>query len=77
MQSKGAVIGIPDALYGEAPAAAIVFRADRSLTADEIREKLKDRLAKYQIPVRYLFLHRLPVTPNGKVNKKEIRKMFR
>lgn len=74
---EAAVVGIPDALYGEAPAAAIVFRADCSLTADEIREKLKDRLAKYQIPVRYLFLHKLPVTPNGKVSKKEIRKMFR
>lgn len=74
---EAAVVGIPDELYEELPAAAIVFQADCSLTSDEIRERLKERLAKYQIPVRYIFLHELPVTPNGKVNKKEIREMFR
>ena len=44
-----------------------------SLQEEEITEILKNRLAKYMIPVRYWIADEIPHTLNGKVSKKEIR----
>ena len=42
----------------------------------EIRAYLKTRLASYQVPAAIRFVDEIPVTPNGKVNKKYIRTIF-
>ena len=73
---EAAVVGIADEKYGEVPAAAIKPEKGSSLSAQEIRSLLKSRLASYQIPSQYLFLSEIPKTPNGKTDKREIRKLF-
>ena len=71
-----AVIGIPDALYGEVAAAVIQKSPGAKLTQQSIQEALRDRLAKYKIPARILFAPAIPVTPNGKVDKRMLWCMF-
>lgn len=71
-----AVVGIPDDVYGESAAAVVVWRGEPALTEAEIKKRLLEKMARYKVPVRILFVRRLPVTPNGKIDKKEIRSWF-
>ena len=71
-----AVVGIPDEKYGEVPVAVIHAAPDFSMSEEEIRAYLKTRLASYQVPAIIRFMDEIPVTPNGKVNKKYIRTLF-
>lgn len=70
------VVGVPHKVYGETPVALI--RLEKGAEWDEagIQEYLKSRIAKYKIPSRIIFTDEIPLTPNGKVNKKLIRTMF-
>ncbi|MGQ4872201.1 MAG: class I adenylate-forming enzyme family protein, partial [Candidatus Thorarchaeota archaeon] len=70
---EAAVIGIPDEKWGEVGKAVIVVKPGHSLTADEIREYLKERLAKYKIPKVYEFRDSLPKSAAGKILKRELK----
>ena len=68
-----AVFGVPDAKFGETPAAVVVTtRAD--LTAEEIIARCNSQLADYKVP-RYLVLSTdpLPRMASGKIDKRTIR----
>lgn len=71
-----AVVGIPDSVYGEVPAAAIVLASGVKLPAENIQAFLCQTLAKYQIPVRFLFLDFIPQTRNSKADKKAVQALF-
>nr|WP_236945965.1 hypothetical protein [Enterocloster clostridioformis] len=73
---EAAVVGIPHDIYGEVPVAAVKLSPESILTEQQIQELLKCRIAKYMIPSRIIFLDELPLTPNNKVNKSAIRKLF-
>lgn len=73
---EAAVIGIPDNIYGEVAAAVVKLLPGAALTAESIRQKLKSKIAKYKIPARILILDEIPITPNGKIDKKTIKKLF-
>ena len=68
-----AVIGIPEADFGEQALAFIVTRAGRSLIADDLLAFLDGRLASYKKPRQFEFVDHLPVSPMGKVLKTELR----
>jgi long-chain acyl-CoA synthetase len=67
-----AVIGVPDERLGEEVAAAVVLRAEKTATPDELREFTKERLAAYKYPRRIWLADALPLGPSGKVLKREI-----
>jgi feruloyl-CoA synthase len=67
--SEVAVYGIPRGDWGETVVAAIVPKIRHVLNADDVREYLVGRLAKFKIPRQIHFLERLPRTPMGKVQK--------
>jgi feruloyl-CoA synthase len=67
--SEVAVYGIPHGDWGETVVAAIVPKIRHVLNADDVREYLVGRLAKFKIPRQIHFLERLPRTPMGKVQK--------
>lgn len=71
-----AVVGIPHEVYGEAPAAVVRLKSGSTWTEDEIRACMKKRMASYKVPVKILILDGIPLTPNGKVDKKQIKKLF-
>lgn len=72
--AEAAVFGMPDERLGEAVAAAIVRRPGSTLTEDELRAFLVERMAKHKIPSKVWFLdEQLPRNANGKFVKRDLR----
>ncbi len=67
-----AVIGIPDAKWGEALLAVCVCRGEPP-TTETLVAFCRDRLGGYKIPRRYEFVAELPRNPSGKVLKRVLR----
>jgi long-chain acyl-CoA synthetase len=68
-----AVIGVPQADFGEQPLAFVVPRPGHTLTADDILAFLDGRLASFKKPRLIEFVDALPTNPMGKVLKTELR----
>ena len=66
---EAAVTGVDDAEFGKRLAAFVVLRPGSSLSEDEVREFVKDNLARYKVPRDVAFLDELPRNPTGKVLK--------
>ena len=73
---EAAVIGVPDAKYGEALFAVIVPAPGRTLSADEIIAHCRGRIGGYKIPRRMAFVDELPKSTMGKVLKGELRRVY-
>ncbi len=70
-----AVIGVPDAEYGEL-VVAVVVRSSDELTADEVIDFARDHLVRYKAPRRVEFVAELPRDPMGKVRKRTLRETY-
>jgi len=71
--SEVIVIGIPDEYHGEVPKAFVKLKDPKDpLTAEELREFLRKRLGKHEIPAAIEFRTELPKTMVGKLSKKEL-----
>ncbi|MCY1036782.1 long-chain fatty acid--CoA ligase [Corallococcus sp. BB11-1] len=68
-----AVVGVPDAKWGEAGRAFVVLKADAQATAESLLEHLKGRVARFKVPKRVELVKALPVSPAGKILKRELR----
>jgi fatty-acyl-CoA synthase len=68
-----AVIGVPDARWGEVARAVVVRRAGQQVTEAELIAYLDGRLARYKIPKTVVFTDALPHTASGKILKPDIR----
>jgi amino acid adenylation domain-containing protein len=53
-------------------AAYIVLEDGHSISADELRTLAGRKLPAYMVPAKYVFLRALPVTPNGKIDRKAL-----
>lgn len=73
---EAAVVGIQDDLYGEVAAALVRRHPDYPYTEAALQSLLKTKMASYKVPARILFAERIPLTPNSKIDKKAIRKLF-
>jgi acyl-CoA synthetase (AMP-forming)/AMP-acid ligase II len=62
-----AVVGVPDARWGEAGRAYVVSRGARD--AEQLLTWARERLARYKIPREVVWLDELPRTASGKVPK--------
>jgi len=71
-----AVVGAPDPALGERVRACIVLHPGCSLTAEEVKEYLADKIAKYKLPEFIEFMPALPRNPTGKIMKQELKEMF-
>jgi acyl-CoA synthetase (AMP-forming)/AMP-acid ligase II len=68
-----AVIGIPDSEFGQRLKAVVVNKKDARLEENTLRDWLKPRVARYQMPAVIEFRTELPYTSLGKLNKKQLR----
>ena len=66
------VIGVPDDYTGEAVKAFVKLKDGSTLNADELKEFLKDKLGKHEMPKHVEFREELPKTMIGKLSKKEL-----
>jgi acyl-CoA synthetase (AMP-forming)/AMP-acid ligase II len=68
-----AVIGMPDADWGERVHAVVVLVPGGSLTLDELRTHAMERIARYKAPRSFEIVDELPTSGTGKVLKHELR----
>jgi acyl-CoA synthetase (AMP-forming)/AMP-acid ligase II len=68
-----AVVGRPDAKWGEVPVAHVVLRPGSSATPEELIEHCRGKLAKFKVPKDVFLIDVLPRNPSGKVLKRELR----
>ena len=72
-----AVVAVPDEKWGETPAAIVVRKPGQELTAEELREYLRDKLAKFKMPKHVEFRDEaLPKTGTGKIRKLDLKEAF-
>ena len=71
-----AVIGIPDAKWGEAVKAIVVRYAGKIITKEKLILAIKESLGSVKTPKSIEFWESLPKTSVGKVDKKLIRERF-
>jgi malonyl-CoA/methylmalonyl-CoA synthetase len=72
--SEVAVVGVPDATWGDRVVAAVVVRAGGlpDATTERVRAWAKTRLSPYKVPREVVVLEALPKNAMGKVQKGEI-----
>jgi fatty-acyl-CoA synthase len=73
---EAAVIAVPDERWGERPLLLVVPAAGGDVDQSALLNFLGERLAKWWVPDRIIFLSELPKTGTGKVMKTELRKKF-
>ncbi len=66
------VIGVPDDYQGESVKAFVRLKKDQALTADALRDFLRERIGKHELPKHIEFRDALPKTMVGKLSKKEL-----
>jgi acyl-CoA synthetase (AMP-forming)/AMP-acid ligase II len=71
-----AVIGVPDAKWGEAVKAVVELNPGASVSAEELIALCKDRLGSVMAPKTIDFIEHLPRSSAGKVLKKDLRSAY-
>lgn len=72
---EAAVIGVPDEKWGEKVIAFIV--GEGNIQQEELKDYCKGDLSDYKVPKSFHFLDELPKTNVGKIDKKELGKLYR
>jgi fatty-acyl-CoA synthase len=71
--ADAAAIGVEDADFGQRLSAFVVLSDGHVLSDAEVREFVRENLARYKVPREVTFLQELPRNPTGKVLKRELR----
>ncbi|WJR80393.1 AMP-binding protein [Bradyrhizobium sp. NP1] len=69
--------GVPDAKFGEQICVWVRLRSGWELTANDVRDYCRARLAHFKAPHYVKFVEEFPMTVTGKVRKVEMRAMMR
>ncbi len=70
---KAAAFGVPDARLGEKVCLTVIFKDGHSLSPGEMLDHLHAAgLSKYDMPEFFLALDAFPLTPSGKILKREL-----
>lgn len=67
--AEAAIVGLPDRVKGEEPAAFVVLRRGQTASGQDLLRYLRERLARFKLPKRIVFLDALPRNATGKVLK--------
>ena len=72
-----AVVGVADREWGERVVAYIVPRQGNTLATAELHAFLENRLSSFKIPKEYIQVEELPKSPQGKILRREVRKLYK
>ncbi|MFD6353665.1 acyl-CoA synthetase [Nocardia tengchongensis] len=72
---EAAVIGVTDEQFGARLKAFVVVHDGQSCTETQVKEFVKDNLARYKVPREVVFLTELPRNPTGKVLKRKLQEV--
>lgn len=75
--AESAVIGVTHPDFGEGVTAVVVPRPGAALEENVLRAALEQRLAKYKLPKRIVFVSEMPRNAMGKVQKAALRDSYR
>jgi fatty-acyl-CoA synthase len=67
------VIGLPDAVWGQAVTAVIVPRDGSDVSLEDVKELCTGKIAAYKIPKAIELVEKIPRNETGKVIKRELR----
>jgi fatty-acyl-CoA synthase len=73
---EAAIVGVPDATWGEAVVAAIVKRSESRLDQDAVMRLFEGRLARFKHPRHVVFLDALPKNALGKVQRFAVQELI-
>ena len=73
---ESAVFGLAHPDFGEAVTAAVVLKPGAKLTEAEVLGALSERLARFKLPKRVVFVEALPRNAMGKVQKAMLRETY-
>jgi fatty-acyl-CoA synthase len=74
--AEAAVIGLPHPKWDERPLLVIVRKEGSTVSADDIRAYLADKIAKWWMPDAIEFVDEIPHTATGKIQKVALRERF-
>lgn len=74
--AEAALIGKPDAQWGEVGVMITVLKPGCSATLEELQTFCRSRLARYKVPKEVIFVDELPYSPYGKVEKMKLKEKF-
>ena len=69
---EAAAIGVPDEQFGQRLSVFVVRRAGAELTEEDVKQYVRENLARYKVPREVMFIDELPRNPTGKVLKREL-----
>lgn len=69
------VIGVPSKKYGEEVMAYIILKGGQTVTEDDIKEFVKNNMARHKVPSYVRFIDEYPMTASGKIQKYKLREM--
>ncbi|WP_235854979.1 AMP-binding protein [Nonomuraea aridisoli] len=67
-----AVLGVPDEEFGQRPAAYVVAEEGVTLSAEELKQAVKEELAGFKVPRDVVFVPSLPRNQTGKVDRSRL-----
>jgi fatty-acyl-CoA synthase len=73
---EAAVFGLPHPKWLERPVAAVALREGSAASEDEVRDWLAERVAKWCLPDRIVFVDVIPRTGVGKFLKRDLRERY-
>ncbi len=67
------VIGVPDEQYGEEIMACIILKKGEEMSVDEMKQYIRDHMAKHKVPKYIDFVDAFPMNAAGKILKYKMR----
>ncbi|OUS39297.1 hypothetical protein A9R00_09920 [Oleispira antarctica] len=74
---EACVIGVAHEKWDERPLLLVIRKAESTLSGDEIKHFLEDKIAKWWMPDDVIFVDSLPHTATGKLLKINLRKEYK
>jgi long-chain acyl-CoA synthetase len=70
-----AILGIPDEIMGESILAYVTVYESSTLNEKDIQKECMNNLESFMVPKQVIFIDEMPKSSNGKIDKKELKKL--